>query len=217
MSADIQLVIEDDSKISLTLDQAPVIQAEVSAGPEFKLDVLLPVVQGPIGPPGSVGATGPQGPQGIQGIPGATGPAGADGATGPQGPQGDPGPTGPQGPAGATGPAGPTGATGATGPAGPTGATGPGVATGGLRGYVLAKASNTDFDTTWIDPEVRGPAFTYTSGQLTRIDYDDGSSKVFSYSGGRLSQIDFTRSGVTRRKTFNYTLDVLTSIDETVL
>jgi hypothetical protein len=109
VSADIQLVIEDDSKISLTLDQAPVIQAEVSAGPEFKLDVLLPVVQGPVGPPGSVGPAGPQGPQGIQGIPGATGPAGP---TGPQGPQGDPGPTGPTGP---TGPAGarrpwPTGA-----------------------------------------------------------------------------------------------------------
>lgn len=63
----------------------------------------------------------------------------------------------------------------------------------------------------------KGPAFTYSSGILTRIDYDDSSFKVFSYSSGKLSQIDFTRSGTTTRKTFNYTGDVLTSIDETTL
>ena len=49
------------------------------------------------------------------------------GNTGPQGPQGK------QGPAGAPGPA------------------GPGVATGGTTGQVLAKKSNTNYDTEWID------------------------------------------------------------------
>jgi len=51
-------------------------------------------------------------------------------------PRGD---TGPQGPAGKQGPA------GAPGPAGP------GVAPGGTTGQVLAKKSNTNYDTEWID------------------------------------------------------------------
>lgn len=48
-------------------------------------------------------------------------------------PRGNPGPTGKQGPAGAPGPA------------------GPGVASGGTTGQVLAKKSNTNYDTEWID------------------------------------------------------------------
>ena len=51
-------------------------------------------------------------------------------------PRGNPGPTGKQGPAGEPGPAGPAG---------------PGVATGGTTGQVLAKKSNTNYDTEWID------------------------------------------------------------------
>ena len=101
------------------------------------------------GPAGPIGATGPQGPAGPQGIQGPAGPqgpsglAGADGATGPQGPQGVPGDPGP---------AGATGATGATGAAGATGPAGPGVPVGGSTGQVLAKTSNTDYATGWIDP-----------------------------------------------------------------
>ena len=55
------------------------------------------------------------------GVPGAQGPAGATGATGPQGPQGDPGPAG------------------------------QGVPSGGLEGQILAKASDTSYDTAWQD------------------------------------------------------------------
>jgi collagen type VII alpha len=61
------------------------------------------------------------------------------------------------GPTGATGPegiAGEIGATGATGPEGVTGATGPagvGIAEGGLTGQVLAKKTNDDYDTEWIN------------------------------------------------------------------
>ena len=65
------------------------------------------------------------------------------GKTGPQGPQGADGKTGPQGPAG------PQGADGKTGPQGPAG---PGVAAGGTTGQVLAKKSNTNYDTEWINP-----------------------------------------------------------------
>ena len=80
------------------------------------------------------GDTGPQGPQGDQGIQGI------------QGEKGDTGDTGPQGPQGVKGDTGDTGATGATGD------TGPGVVVGGTTGQVLAKASNDDYDTEWIDP-----------------------------------------------------------------
>jgi hypothetical protein len=59
-----------------------------------------------------------------------------------------------------------------------------------------------------------GPAFTYTNGALTRIDYDNGSFKVFTYTDGVLTQLDFVVGGVTTRKTFNYTGDLLTSIDQ---
>lgn len=55
---------------------------------------------------------------------------------------------------GKTGPAGPTGPAGETGPAGPqgdTGPAGPGVAAGGTTGQILAKKSNTNYDTEWID------------------------------------------------------------------
>jgi hypothetical protein len=61
------------------------------------------------------------------------------------------------GPTGATGPegiAGEIGATGATGPEGVTGATGPagvGIAEGGLTGQVLAKRSNDNYDTEWVN------------------------------------------------------------------
>lgn len=57
-----------------------------------------------------------------------------DGASGPQGPAGPPGPPG----ADSTVP-------------GPTGPAGPGVAMGGDTGQVLAKKSNADYDTEWVD------------------------------------------------------------------
>ena len=62
---------------------------------------------------------------------------------------------GPAGPAGAKGDKGDTGATGA---AGATGTTGHGVITGGTSGQVLAKNSNTDYDTAWINPPTAGAA-----------------------------------------------------------
>ena len=64
-------------------------------------------------------------------------------------PGGATGPTGPSGPEGPAGPAG--GATGPTGPTGPAGATGIGIPSGGLTNQVLAKTSDTDYETDWVD------------------------------------------------------------------
>ena len=55
------------------------------------------------------------------------------------------------GAAGATGATGPTGAAGATGATGPAGANGAGVPAGGTTGQLLAKTTNADLDTHWID------------------------------------------------------------------
>jgi hypothetical protein len=114
----------------------------------------IPGPTGPTGPQGEPGPTGPAGPAGSTGALGPTGPAGAQGpagATGPKGDDGDAGPTGPAGAPGSTGPQGPAGPTGATGPAGVKGDPGVGVPTGGSTGQVLAKTSNADHATGWVD------------------------------------------------------------------
>lgn len=135
-------------------------------------------VPGPIGPQGSIGQKGDTGATGPAGPAGATGPVGPPGPQGDPGPTGPTGPTGPKGDKGDTGDAATatagTTTTGAPGssasvvnsgttsaavfdftiPRGDTGATGPvgpGVAAGGTTGQVLAKLSNTSYDTTWIN------------------------------------------------------------------
>ena len=90
-------------------------------------------LQGPQGVPGPAGERGPQG---------EPGPAGEIGPRGPQGLQGEPGPAGERGP---------QGLQGEPGPAGDTGPAGPGVAAGGTTGQILAKKSDANFDTEWIE------------------------------------------------------------------
>jgi len=65
---------------------------------------------------------------------------------------------------GLAGPTGPAGPTGATGPQGPTGATGAGVVTGGTTGQILAKASNANYDTTWISVAGTGTVTSVGTG-----------------------------------------------------
>lgn len=64
-----------------------------------------------------------------------------------------------------------------------------------------------------------GPEFTYdVNGNLTGIEYDDGSTKTFTYSNDLLSRIDFDIFGsYTIRKDFVYTGDVLIRIDQTII
>lgn len=90
--------------------------------------------QGEQGPRGEQGEQGPQGEQGIQGPQGERGEQGQTGATGPQGPQGIQGPAGP---------------------------AGEGVPEGGMKGQVLKKKSDTNYDTEWAD-ESGGGAAAYT-------------------------------------------------------
>ena len=116
------------------------------------------------------------------------------------------GATGPMGPAGPQGPAGPTGAQGIQG------VPGEGVPTGGATGEVLVKVSATDYDTDWVSSDdvtwkETGPAFTYSSGVVSRIDYDSGNYKLFTYSGGKVSRIDYIRGALTVRKDFTYNID----------
>jgi hypothetical protein len=68
-----------------------------------------------------------------------------------QGTQGVQGETGTQGTQGTDGTQGTQGTDGTQGTQGTQGAVGPGVPTGGLEGQILAKSSNTDYATTWIN------------------------------------------------------------------
>ncbi len=59
-------------------------------------------------------------------------------------------------------------------------------------------------------PAETGPDFIYTSGVLTRIDYDSGNHKIFTYSSGTLTRIDYIRPGTTTiRKDFFYDVNGL--------
>jgi len=71
------------------------------------------------------------------------------------------------------GPQGPTGATGAAGADGADGADGVGVDAGGTTGQVLAKASNTDYDTEWVDQTGGGGT---PGGSDTQVQFNDGGS-----------------------------------------
>lgn len=66
------------------------------------------------------------------------------------------------------------------------------------------------------DAPLLGPAFTYDlAGNLTQIDYNDGSQKIFTYNvSGDLERLDSLRDGLIYRKDFNYVLGELDSIDE---
>ena len=175
--------ITDGHRVTIT-------DAEHPSGQSFDVMDGSVGATGPQGPAGPQGATGPQGPAGNDGTNGTDGTDGvspevtitnitdghrvtitdaihplgqsfdimdgADGAAGPQGPQGPTGETGPQGP---------------QGPAGTNGTNGVGVPTAGTTGQVLAKASNTDYDTEWITPSSGGGY-----GRLTYDLYDENNS-----------------------------------------
>lgn len=93
------------------------------------------------------------------------------------------------------------------------------VQTGGIQGIQGLKGDPGDPGQDGQDVQVPvNPVFSYTSGKLTRIDYDDGAFKKFTYNGsGVLTQLDFFFNGGTKRKTFIYTSGILTSIDEVTI
>jgi hypothetical protein len=63
------------------------------------------------------------------------------------------------------------------------------------------------------------PVFTYTENALSRIDYTDGSFRLFFYVDGALDHQDLQIFGESYviRKTFIYSNGVLASINETII
>lgn len=165
---------------------------------------------GATGPAGPAGPAGPQGPGGAAGPPGA---AGNPGAPGPPGADGAPGPAGVTG----RGIVSVTRTNGDSAPGtydeytiaftdnstatfhvyngddgtdGATGATGVGVPTGGVAGYVLAKNSNSDHDTMWVEPP------SADSGLLV-VENDDGSIDVTATEDGAWTLVENSDGSVT--------------------
>ncbi len=69
------------------------------------------------------------------------------------------------------------------------------------------------------DSPYTSPVFTYTDGTLSRIDYTDGSFRLFFYLDGVLDYQDLQIFGESYviRKTFIYSSGVLASINETII
>jgi hypothetical protein len=93
----------------------------------------------------------------------------------------------------------------------------PPVPPAGTSGQVLAKASGTNYDLTWIDAgggsSSEGSAtFTYTGDRLDRIDYVSGNYKEFTYTGTQLDRVDYVQGATTLRKDFTYSGGLLTAV-----
>ena len=153
----------------------------------------------------------PAGEQGIQGPTGEQGPAGAQGPQGAQGVKGDDGGTfTPSVSAGGDlswtndaglpnpptvnikGPQGDTGATGPIGPQGPSGTDGHGVPAGGNAGQVLAKATNSDYDTEWVDQSGGGGGSTPIINAAATVDNTSGNPSCSVVKSGTTSNPVFT-------------------------
>lgn len=65
----------------------------------------------------------------------------------------------------------------------------------------------------------KDPAFTYSAGLLSRVDYASGAYKLLTYTAaGVLTQLDYVVGAVTMRKTFTYNPDgTLAAISQAVL
>ena len=95
------------------------------------------------------------------------------------------------------GPQGPTGATGATGPAGADGADGAdgvGVDAGGTTGQVLAKASNTDYDTEWLSLTTADIYVIVCSDETTALTTGTGKVTFRMPTAGTLTAVKATVS-----------------------
>ena len=177
---------------------------------------------------------GPEGP---------VGPAGPTGAQGPQGPEGRPGPMGERGPEGPAGPAGKDGADGQDG----TSVESVSQAADGDLIFHLSDGTESVVELPYglltdsqgdaavyvkhagegdgggggggNQHELTSPEFTYTSGLLTRVDYDHGEYKILAYnSDDQLTTVTLYHhnGNVISTKTLTYNTDgTLASVSET--
>jgi hypothetical protein len=154
-------------KVEVTIRPAPALQVNVGT-------------LGFAGPRGIPGPDGPVGERGLKGDKGERGEKGDPGANGLRGPKGEDGRDGPMGPAGLDGNDGRDGKDGRPGrdavihkskskefaiipgPPGPVGFPGPqgspgvGIAEGGTTGQVLAKSTDENYATEWVDAAAGG-------------------------------------------------------------
>lgn len=62
----------------------------------------------------------------------------------------------------------------------------------------------------------KSPVYTYSGGNLSRIDYPSGNYKLFTYFGSRLTQLQYVLAGRTVTKVFSYNPDgTLASVSQT--
>jgi len=134
-NVDVEMNIEPNHLISLDANNVLI------TGTDGRLKVPKGEIVAIPGPPG---ADGKDGTNGIDGAPGANGRDGVDGAPGTPGTNGTNGINGTDG------------QDGAPGRDGIDGANGVGIPTGGTAGQVLAKKSNENFDTEWVEPSGGG-------------------------------------------------------------
>jgi hypothetical protein len=96
------------------------------------------------------------------------------------------------------------GIQGAQGTQGIQGPTGQGVPSGGTTGQLLAKASNTDYDTEWVIanplplPSFTQVDLTYSGNTIIAASYPSGvpyDYASFTYSGNTLTQLDYRQGG----------------------
>lgn len=197
------------------------------------------------GLPGQKGEPGAQGQPGVAGTPGARGPQGAPGNDGLDGKPGIPGKDGREielnkssthvqwryvgetiwhnlilltelkgakGERGAKGDKGDRGEKGLQGPAGPAGARGP----MGYTGPAGPSGGASTFETVSKNIRAWDATYAYTGDQLTTITYTDGAStivKTFNYTLEKLTSLVLTGdtpSGIDLTKTLLYTGDKLT-------
>lgn len=116
-------------------------------------------------------------------------------------------------PVGATGPMGPPGPQGPAGLQGAQGVAGVGIPSGGSTGQALVKSSATNYDTSWLLPDLNwltdvslstgkdGEMLVYDGVADVWKNAESEKSPVMTYSGGDLSRIDYASGNF---KTFTY-------------
>lgn len=170
-------LVYDGLNLSLTAGDKPLSTVQIAGGGGGE-HVPIPGPEGPEGPPG---------PKGDKGDTGPAGPKGEPGPQGEQGPKGDTGERGPEGPQGAQGEQGIPGAKGEQGSPGAQGEPGPGVPLGGTAGQVLAKASEADYDTNWVDgvtmEQVNGAIETAVAPKQAKLTGTPGQAVGFGADG----------------------------------
>jgi hypothetical protein len=57
--------------------------------------------------------------------------------------------------------------------------------------------------------------FIYSDGKLIRVDYVDGSYRIFTYSGDKLVQVVYTKDSINKTRTLNYSGNILVSVVNT--